>query len=165
MELPFNTVYSQDILGTAGRNAGGRLADQAGLGRLRLRRAAGRRLQPCRSAYTLVKDQNKVNFSYRDNLWHGGDLLATGVASFGHVSGVHYQNLPEWADYLGALGARRAAAVARHATDAASVAGPRVDPAAQDRVGSTPATSATSSASTISTTGATSGSSTSTTAG
>jgi oxygen-independent coproporphyrinogen III oxidase len=24
----------------------------------------------------------------------GSDLLATGIASFGHVSGVHYQNLP-----------------------------------------------------------------------
>ena len=55
------------------------------------------------SAYTLVKDKNKVNFSYRDNLWHGSDLLATGVASFGHVSGVHYQNQPDWAGYVGPL--------------------------------------------------------------
>jgi oxygen-independent coproporphyrinogen-3 oxidase len=44
-----------------------------------------------------------VNFSYRDNLWRGSDLLATGVASFGHVSGMHYQNQPEWETYLGAL--------------------------------------------------------------
>ncbi len=29
--------------------------------------------------------------------------MATGVASFGHVSGVHYQNLTEWGTYLGAL--------------------------------------------------------------
>ena len=63
------------------------------------------------SAYTLVKDTSKVNFSYRDNLWHGSDLLATGVASFGHVSGVHYQNLPEWAGYVGRSGRGRAAAV------------------------------------------------------
>ncbi len=48
------------------------------------------------SAYTVVKDPGKVNFSYRDNLWQGADLLATGIASFGHVSGVHYQNLAEW---------------------------------------------------------------------
>ncbi|HWA99843.1 MAG TPA: coproporphyrinogen III oxidase, partial [Pirellulales bacterium] len=52
------------------------------------------------SAYTLVKDQPKVSFSYRDNLWRGSDLLATGVASFGHISGVHYQNLTEWGNYL-----------------------------------------------------------------
>ncbi|MCG8451073.1 MAG: coproporphyrinogen III oxidase, partial [Pirellulales bacterium] len=29
--------------------------------------------------------------------------LATGIASFGHVSGVHYQNKPEWEDYCGDL--------------------------------------------------------------
>ena len=51
------------------------------------------------SAYTMVKPGTK--FSYRDNLWHGSDLLATGIASFGHASGVHYQNLPEWEQYLG----------------------------------------------------------------
>jgi oxygen-independent coproporphyrinogen-3 oxidase len=60
------------------------------------------------SAYTMVKqksdtDRRRVNFSYRDNLWRGSDLLATGVASFGHVSGVHYQNLAEWSEYVGAL--------------------------------------------------------------
>ena len=55
------------------------------------------------SAYTLVRDKQKVNFSYRDNLWHGSDLLATGVASFGHASGVHYQNAPDWAQYLETL--------------------------------------------------------------
>jgi oxygen-independent coproporphyrinogen-3 oxidase len=44
-----------------------------------------------------------VNFSYRDNLWRGSDLLATGVASFGHVSGVHYQNKTEWPQYVGDL--------------------------------------------------------------
>ncbi|MEM0926854.1 MAG: coproporphyrinogen III oxidase, partial [Planctomycetota bacterium] len=52
------------------------------------------------SAYTVVKDPSKVNFSYRDNLWTGADLLATGIASFGHASGVHYQNLAELDQYL-----------------------------------------------------------------
>ena len=51
-----------------------------------------------------------MNFSYRDNLWRGSDLLATGVASFGHVSGVHYQNLAEWEQYLGDARSGRAAA-------------------------------------------------------
>ena len=35
-----------------------------------------------------MKDPAKVNSSYRDNVWQGSDLLATGVASFGHISGV-----------------------------------------------------------------------------
>ena len=34
------------------------------------------------SAYTMVKDPKRVNFSYRDNLWQGSDLLATGMESF-----------------------------------------------------------------------------------
>jgi oxygen-independent coproporphyrinogen-3 oxidase len=55
------------------------------------------------SAYTMVKDPNKVNFSYRDNLWRGSDLLATGIASFGHIGGVHYQNLPDWNPYTKTL--------------------------------------------------------------
>ena len=51
----------------------------------------------------MVKDPSRVNFSYRDNLWQGSDLLATGIASFGHISGVHYQNHPEWPGYVDTL--------------------------------------------------------------
>ena len=102
MELPFNTVYSKDILGNAIETP---VADwptkrdwlDYAYDELQ---AAGYAVS---SAYTLVKDKNKVNFSYRDNLWRGSDLLATGVASFGHASGVHYQNLADWGEYTGAL--------------------------------------------------------------
>lgn len=102
MELPFNTVYSRDILGNhvetpvadwPTKRAWQNYAYDELLG-------AGYKIS---SAYTLVKDKSKVNFSYRDNLWRGSDLLATGVASFGHASGVHYQNLTEWGNYLEAL--------------------------------------------------------------
>ncbi|HUY89771.1 MAG TPA: coproporphyrinogen-III oxidase family protein [Pirellulales bacterium] len=102
MELPFNTVYSKDILGNQIETP---VADwptkrewlNYAYDELQ---AAGYKVS---SAYTLVKNKEKVNFSYRDNLWRGSDLLATGVASFGHVSGVHYQNLPEWGSYLETL--------------------------------------------------------------
>jgi oxygen-independent coproporphyrinogen-3 oxidase len=102
MELPFNTVYSKDILGNVIETP---VADwptkrdwlDYAYDELQ---AAGYAVS---SAYTLVKEKNKVNFSYRDNLWRGSDLLATGVASFGHVSGMHYQNLPDWAEYTGSL--------------------------------------------------------------
>jgi len=106
MELPFNTVYSKDILGNhvetpvadwPTKRAWVNYAFDEFL-------AAGYHVS---SGYTLVKDKNKVNFSYRDNLWRGSDLLATGVASFGHISGVHYQNLPEWEQYLTSLEAGR----------------------------------------------------------
>ena len=102
MELPFNTVYSKDILGNEIETP---VADWE------TKRAwldyaydelqnAGYHIS---SAYTMVKNPEKVSFSYRDNLWAGSDLLATGIASFGHASGIHYQNLPEWDDYIGAL--------------------------------------------------------------
>jgi oxygen-independent coproporphyrinogen-3 oxidase len=55
------------------------------------------------SAYTMVRHPERVNFSYRDNLWRGSDLLATGIASFGHISGVHYQNHAEWEQYCSTL--------------------------------------------------------------
>ena len=102
MELPFNTVYSKDILGNQietpvadwpTKRAWVEYAYEE-LG------AAGYSVS---SGYTLVKDKSKINFSYRDNLWHGSDLLATGVASFGHAQGVHYQNQPDWAGYVGAV--------------------------------------------------------------
>jgi oxygen-independent coproporphyrinogen-3 oxidase len=51
----------------------------------------------------MVRHPERVNFSYRDNLWRGSDLLATGIASFGHISGVHYQNHAEWDQYCGIL--------------------------------------------------------------
>jgi oxygen-independent coproporphyrinogen-3 oxidase len=102
MELPFNTVYSKDMLGNHVESP---VADwptkrawvDYAFDELA---AVGYSVS---SAYTMVKDKNKVNFSYRDNLWHGADLLATGVASFGHASGVHYQNEPDWAGYVGRL--------------------------------------------------------------
>jgi len=102
MELPFNTVYSRDILNDQTRplvadwNTKRAWVDYA----FEKFVSAGYTVS---SAYTVVKNTGAVSFSYRDNLWQGSDLLATGIASFGHVSGVHYQNLPEWEDYLGAI--------------------------------------------------------------
>jgi oxygen-independent coproporphyrinogen-3 oxidase len=102
MELPFNTVYSKDILGgvietpVADWPKKREWVDWA----FDQLEAAG---YATSSAYTMVRNPDRVNFSYRDNLWRGSDLLATGIASFGHISGVHYQNHPEWEQYCGGL--------------------------------------------------------------
>ena len=131
MELPFNTVYSQ---GHSRQPVETPVADWP------TKRAwvdyafdellaAGYAVS---SAYTLVKDKNKVNFSYRDNLWRGSDLLATGVASFGHVSGCTIRTQPDWPHYVG-RSKRGDCRCAADAADAASTAGARDDPAAQDR--------------------------------
>ena len=99
MELPFNTVYSKDMLGNqvespvADWPTKREWVDYA----FKEFAEAGYHVS---SAYTMVKDKSKTNFSYRDNLWMGADLIATGIASFGHVSGIHYQNLPEWDQYI-----------------------------------------------------------------
>ncbi len=52
------------------------------------------------TAYTAVRDQQKARFIYRDYLWAGADLLSLGVASFGHINGVHYQNQHDFDPYL-----------------------------------------------------------------
>ena len=52
------------------------------------------------SAYTAVKDKAKTTFEYRDQLWAGADLLSLGVASFGHIGGVHYQNHHDFDPYV-----------------------------------------------------------------
>ena len=55
------------------------------------------------SAYTAVKDKSKTSFVYRDQLWAGADLLALGVASFGHIGGTHYQNQHDFEPYVNAI--------------------------------------------------------------
>lgn len=102
MELPFNTVFSQDILGNKIETP---VADWP-LKREWVSYAFDRFLEAgytISSGYTVFRNPDKVNFSYRDNLFQGSDLIATGIASFGHLSGVHYQNKPEMAQYLGDL--------------------------------------------------------------
>ncbi len=51
------------------------------------------------SAYTMVKPGPHSGFVYRDALWRGADLIGTGVASFSHFQGVHYQNVDGWDAY------------------------------------------------------------------
>lgn len=55
------------------------------------------------SAYTAVKSPTTTKFIYRDRLWAGADLLGLGVASFGHINGVHYQNQHDFEPYLARL--------------------------------------------------------------
>src|SRR5206468_8564253 len=52
------------------------------------------------SAYTAVKNPQTTRFVYRDKLWAGADLLSVGVASFGHIGGVHYQNHADFDPYV-----------------------------------------------------------------
>ena len=103
MELPYNTVYAKKILGDE--------EDAPLFSSWQTRRdwhayafeqfaAAG--FEPS-SAYTVKKKGRGARFVYRDALWRGADMMATGVSSFGHLQGVHYQNTSSWDVYLEAL--------------------------------------------------------------
>lgn len=102
MELPYNARFSADLLaGTLDRP----LADWE------TKRAwhewAFERF--CEQGYewssanTVVREGSGARFLYRDSLWNGADLLGTGVASFGHLQGVHMQNASHWGSYLESL--------------------------------------------------------------
>jgi oxygen-independent coproporphyrinogen-3 oxidase len=60
------------------------------------------------SAYTAVRDPEKIKFVYRDALWGGSDMLAVGVSSFGYLTdkdggGMHYQNQHDIVPYVSAV--------------------------------------------------------------
>lgn len=102
MELPFNTVISKEM-----RESGieSPVADwptkrrwvSEAFDRLL---AAGYHIS---SGNELVRNPEQDHFVYRDQVWRGCDLLATGVSSFGHFQGVHYQNLDRIEDYMAAV--------------------------------------------------------------
>jgi oxygen-independent coproporphyrinogen-3 oxidase len=59
------------------------------------------------STTTVVKDPARVKFQYRQGLFSGADLLSIGVASFGHLQGIHCQNQHDFQPYLEAVDAGR----------------------------------------------------------
>jgi oxygen-independent coproporphyrinogen-3 oxidase len=105
MELPHNAVFSKEQKET-GRQIVATWAQKRAWVDYAFRQfeAAGYVVS---SGYTLLKPGPNAQFVYRDSLWHGADLVGTGVASFSHVGGVHYQNEDRWENYLGALDAGR----------------------------------------------------------
>jgi oxygen-independent coproporphyrinogen-3 oxidase len=104
MELPYNTTISSDILKHKGQFSDPvanwatkrRWVDEA----FTALEAAGYHIG---SAYTAVKNPATTKFVYRDRLWQGADLAGLGVASFGHINGVHMQNLDTWETYSQAI--------------------------------------------------------------
>jgi oxygen-independent coproporphyrinogen-3 oxidase len=104
MELPFNTTISKNLLKKtdqftepiANWATKRRWVEEA----FEALEQAGYHL---RSAYTAVKDPSRTRFIYTDRLWQGADMAGLGVASFGHVNGVHMQNFDTWETYSAAI--------------------------------------------------------------
>jgi oxygen-independent coproporphyrinogen-3 oxidase len=105
MELPFNTTISGNLLKNTGRFED-TVADWATKRRwvregFEALEAAGYHV---RSAYTAVRNPSTTRFLYTDRLWQGADMAGLGVASFGHINGVHVQNRDTWETYAAAVG-------------------------------------------------------------
>jgi oxygen-independent coproporphyrinogen-3 oxidase len=106
MELPFNTVFSREL-----RLVGQDEPPPLAVADWPTKRAwvdyafdeLARVGYEISSAYTMVRDRKTCRFVYRDSLWHGADMFGTGVASFGHVNGVHVQNVDTWEQYVAML--------------------------------------------------------------
>lgn len=106
MELPYNTVFSKEL-----HMVDQHVVDPAEVADWPTKRAwvdyafdeLAKAGYSGSSAYTMVRDPAKTKFVYRDSLWRGADMLGTGVASFGHISGVHVQNVDRWEQYVETL--------------------------------------------------------------
>jgi oxygen-independent coproporphyrinogen-3 oxidase len=112
MELPFNTTISRNLLSGGGAVIAAPGA-QGGVANWSTKRRwvkeafaalenAGYHIG---SAYTAVRNPERTTFIYRDRLWQGADMVGLGVASFGHVSGVHMQNLDKFEEYCASVNA------------------------------------------------------------
>ncbi len=99
MELPYNTVISQGILKEgkespiASWDTKRHWVDYA----FEKFQEQGYRIA---SAYTLATTKKPCDFIYTHSLWRGNDMLGTGVASFSHFAGVHYQNAHTFEEYV-----------------------------------------------------------------
>jgi len=99
MELPYNTVISQEMLkqGMASPIAGWetkrRWLDYAFA-------QFQERGYEIASATVLTTTRKPCRFIYTDALWHGGDMIGLGVASFSHFGGVNFQNVHGFEEYV-----------------------------------------------------------------
>ena len=104
MELPYNTTISANLL-----NGTGQFSETVAPWSTKRRWVAEAFVALERagyhigSAYTAVKNASATRFVYRDRLWEGADLVGLGVASFGHINGVHLQNVDTWEAYSAAI--------------------------------------------------------------
>ena len=99
MELPYNTVISQDILKKgmespiAGWTAKRRWLDYA------FEQFQAHDYEIAGSDIVATKKKT-CRFIYRDALWHGGDMIGIGVSSFSHFGGVNFQNAHNFEEYV-----------------------------------------------------------------
>ena len=99
MELPYNTVISQDILkkGATSPIAGWSTKRQW------LDYAFNEFIKhdyEIAGTDIVATKKKTCRFIYRDALWHGGDMIGIGVSSFSHFGGVNFQNAHNFEEYV-----------------------------------------------------------------
>ena len=99
MELPYNTVISQDILKKGMESP---IADWATKRRwlnYAFEQFLANDYEIAGSDIVATKKKT-CRFIYRDALWHGGDMIGIGVSSFSHFGGVNFQNAHNFEEYV-----------------------------------------------------------------
>jgi len=99
MELPYNTVISQDILKKGMESPIADWATKRGWLNYAFEEFLAHDYEIAGS--DIVATQKKTcRFIYRDALWHGGDMIGIGVSSFSHFGGVNFQNAHNFEEYV-----------------------------------------------------------------
>jgi oxygen-independent coproporphyrinogen-3 oxidase len=99
MELPYNTVISQDILK---KGVTSPIADWTTKRRwlnYAFEQFLAHDYEIAGSDIVATKKKT-CRFIYRDALWHGGDMIGLGVSSFSHFGGVNFQNAHNFEEYV-----------------------------------------------------------------
>ena len=99
MELPYNTLISQDILKKGMQSP---IADWT-TKRNWLNYAFEEFLKhgyEIAGTDIVATKKKTCRFIYRDALWHGGDMIGLGVSSFSHFAGVNFQNAHNFEEYV-----------------------------------------------------------------
>jgi len=99
MELPYNTVISQDILkqGTPSPIAG--WDTKRGWLNYAFEQFVAHDYAIAGTDIVATKKKT-CRFIYRDALWHGGDMIGIGVSSFSHFGGINFQNAHNFEEYV-----------------------------------------------------------------
>jgi oxygen-independent coproporphyrinogen-3 oxidase len=99
MELPYNTVISQDILKKGMESPIADWSTKRGWLNYAFEEFLARGYEIAGTDIVATKKKT-CRFIYRDALWHGGDMIGIGVSSFSHFGGVNFQNAHNFEDYV-----------------------------------------------------------------
>jgi len=99
MELPYNTIISQDILKKGMQSPIADWTTKRHWLDYAFEQFLAHGYQIAGTDIVATKKKT-CRFIYRDGLWHGGDMIGLGVSSFSHFAGVNFQNAHNFEEYV-----------------------------------------------------------------